>query len=54
MKGTDIRLYANGHKLGEFTDSTFDHGQFGLVIGSVNTQNFSVSVDQVSYWDFTP
>jgi hypothetical protein len=54
MKGTDIRLYANGHKLGEFTDSTFDHGQFGVVIGSVNTQNFTVSVDQVSYWDFTP
>lgn len=52
MKGTDIRLYANGHKIAEFTDSTFDHGQFGLVIGSVNTNNFTVSVDQVSYWNF--
>jgi hypothetical protein len=51
MKGTDIRLYANGHKLAEFTDSTFDHGQFGLVIGSVNTHNFTVDVDQVAYWE---
>ena len=54
MKGTDIRLYANGHKIAEFTDSTFDHGQFGLAIGSTNTPNFIVSVDQVAYWDLTP
>jgi hypothetical protein len=51
LKGTDIRLYANSYKLAEFTDSTFDHGQFGLVIGSANTNNFTVYVDQVSYWD---
>lgn len=54
MKGTDIRLYANGHKIAEFTDSTYDHGQFGLVIGSVNTNNFTVNVDQVAYWDLNP
>ena len=54
MKGSTLRLYANGYKLAEFTDSTFDHGQFGLVIGSANTNNFSVSVDQVAYWDLNP
>jgi hypothetical protein len=54
MKGSDIRLYANGHKIAEFTDSTFNHGQFGLAIGSANTPNFIVSVDQVAYWDLTP
>jgi hypothetical protein len=54
MKGSDIRLYANGHKIAEFTDSTFDHGQFGLVIGSANTPNFIVSVDQVAYWNLNP
>lgn len=53
MKGTTLRLYANGHKIAEFTDSMFDHGQFGLVIGSVNTQNFTVSVDQIAYWEFS-
>jgi hypothetical protein len=54
MKGTTLRLYANGYKLAEFTDSTFDHGQFGLVIGSVNTNNLKIYVDQVAYWDLNP
>jgi hypothetical protein len=53
LKGTDIRLYANSYKLAEFTDSTFDHGQFGLAIGSVSTYDFTVYVDQVSYWDLS-
>jgi hypothetical protein len=53
MKGTTLRLYANGHKIAEFTDSTYDEGQFGLVIGSVNTENFTVSVDMVEYWELT-
>ncbi len=52
MKGSTIRLYANGHKLAEFTDSTFDHGQFGLVVGSINTDNLTISVDKVEYWKF--
>jgi hypothetical protein len=52
MKGSTLRLYANGYKLAEFTDSTFDHGQFGLVIGSINTHNLTVYVDQVAYWEF--
>jgi hypothetical protein len=52
MQGTTLRLYANGHKIAEFTDSTYDQGQFGLVIGSINTENFTVSVDVVEYWEF--
>ena len=54
MKGDTLQLYANGHKIGEFTDDTFHHGQFGLVIGSMNTENFTVYVDQVEYWDLNP
>jgi hypothetical protein len=53
MKGTTLRVYANGFKLAEFTDSTYNQGQFGLVIGSVNTNNLTVNVDQVAYWDFS-
>jgi hypothetical protein len=53
MKGTTLRIYANGFKVAEFTDSTYDEGQFGLVIGSVNTTNLDVSVDQVAYWDLS-
>lgn len=53
LKGTTLRLYANGHQIAEFTDSKFDHGQFGLVIGSMETENFTVNVDQVEYWDLS-
>ncbi len=52
MQGTTIRLYANGHKIAEFTDNTFDHGLFGLVIGSSNTDNLTVYVDLIEYWKF--
>lgn len=51
MQGTTLRLFANGHKIAEFTDSTYDEGQFGLAIGSVNTENLTVSVDLVEYWE---
>ncbi len=50
MKGSTLRVYANGFKLAEFTDTKFDHGQFGLVIGAAETNNFTTYVDQVSYW----
>jgi len=52
LQGTTIKLYANGHKIAEFTDSTFDEGQFGLVIGSVETNDFTVYVDEIAYWKF--
>jgi hypothetical protein len=51
MEGSTLRLYANGHKIAEFTDDTYDKGQFGLAIGSANTENFTVSVDLVEYWE---
>jgi hypothetical protein len=53
MKGTTLRVYANGYKVAEFTDTNFDHGQFGLVIGAADTNNLTVYVDQVSYWDLS-
>jgi hypothetical protein len=50
MKGKTIRLYANGQLLGEYEDDTYDEGRFGLVIGADQTEDFTVSVDEVSYW----
>lgn len=50
LQGNTIRLYANGKLLAEFTDSTFDEGRFGLFIGSTNTDDFIVYVEEVSYW----
>ncbi|MCU0487154.1 MAG: hypothetical protein MUC85_13705, partial [Anaerolineales bacterium] len=46
-----IRLYANGQLLGEYSDEEFDSGQFGLFIGSPETDNFTVYVDEVSTWE---
>lgn len=51
MQATKLQLFANGFKIAEFIDSTYDEGQFGLVIGSVNTENFTVNVDMVEYWE---
>ncbi len=53
MKGSTLRVYANGFKLAEFTDSTYSQGQFGLVIGSTDTNNLTINVDQVAYWDLS-
>jgi hypothetical protein len=51
MDGETIRLYANGQLLAEFSDDQFDSGQFGLFIGSADTNNFTVFVDEVATWD---
>jgi hypothetical protein len=36
--------------LEELTDSTYDEGRFGLFIGSTNTQDLQVMVDEIAYW----
>jgi hypothetical protein len=50
-KGNTIRLYANGRLLVEIQDSTFDEGVFGLLVGSVNTDNLKVFVEDMAYWE---
>lgn len=48
--GSKLKLYANGKLLGEYTDTTFSKGQFGLFIGSGDTEDFTVFVKDVAYW----
>jgi hypothetical protein len=50
-EGNTIRLYANGKLITTVEDDTFDEGRFGLFIGSAETDNFKVYVEEVSYWD---
>jgi hypothetical protein len=50
MSGDTIRLYANRILIGEYTDNTYDEGRFGLFIGSSETEDFEVYIDEVSYW----
>jgi hypothetical protein len=48
--GNSFKLYANGKLLTEVIDSTYAEGRFGLFIGSINTVDFTVSVEEVAYW----
>jgi len=50
LEGSTIMLYANGRLLAELEDNEYDEGRFGLFIGSTNTENFEVFVDEVAYW----
>ncbi len=50
-KGNTIQLYANGRLLVEIQDSTYDEGVFGLLVGSVNTDNLKVFVEDMAYWE---
>jgi hypothetical protein len=49
-EGDTLRVYLNGVKVAEFTDSAYDEGEFGLLIGSTNTNNFEVFVEEIAYW----
>ena len=46
-----LSLYINGILAHEIEDNTFREGAFGLYISSANTQNFTVNVSKVAYWD---
>ena len=50
LKGSNIRLYANGKLLQEFNDSTLTRGLFGLFVRAVDSSTFTVSVQEVAYW----
>ncbi len=49
-EGASFKLYANGKLIGEYEDDTFDYGKFGLVIGSGETSNLIVYVEDIAYW----
>lgn len=43
-------IYINGVMVNEVKDNTFPSGSFGLFIGARETTNFTISVDEISYW----
>lgn len=49
--GGRLILYANGVLLGEAKDTSFSEGYFGVFIAAKKTQNFTVLVDEISYWE---
>ena len=48
--GKNITVYVNGVQLVGVQDETFSAGPFGLFIGAVNTDGFTVTFDQAAYW----
>lgn len=49
-QGDRLVIYINGMRVRELTDDSYTQGQFGLFVGSANTDDFEVSVDRVAYW----
>lgn len=51
--GEQIKLYINGILIDQTQDSNLSEpGSFGAVIASFNTPNFTVAIDEFSYWKF--
>ena len=49
--GDRMIIYINGVMVNEVKDSTFSEGSFGLFVGARETTNFTIAVDEVSYWN---
>jgi hypothetical protein len=45
-----FELYANGQLVASLNDATYQQGYYGLTIRALNTADFQVQVDQVSFW----
>jgi hypothetical protein len=49
--GSRLILYINGIQVGESKDSTYTQGNFGVFIGSKNTPDMTIGVDEIDYWE---
>lgn len=49
--GSRLIVYANGQVLTEVKDTTYPSGYFGVVVGADNTDDFTIQVDEMSYWE---
>jgi hypothetical protein len=50
-EGNRLGIYANGQLLEEISDNTHAEGRIGVFVGSVNTDNFTVQVEEVAFWE---
>lgn len=49
--GDRIILYINGVLITEVKDATFTEGSFGIFVGARQTDKFTISVDEINYWN---
>lgn len=50
VEGDTITLYINGDRVSQAQDTEHESGKFGVFIGSAETLDFEVAVDEVLYW----
>jgi hypothetical protein len=51
-QGDDLRLYVNGKLVAEESDDSLtDEGAFGVFVGARQTDNFTISVSEIAYWN---
>ena len=51
IDGNQFTFYANGKQIGQVQDDTHGEGRFGVVIGSADTSEFKVRVDEIAVWN---
>jgi hypothetical protein len=51
LDGTKISMYANGKLLKEITSDAYDHGWYGVFIGSASTPDLTVTGTEFSVWE---
>jgi hypothetical protein len=52
--GNTLTIYANGHQIGQVTDSKYKAGRYGLFISPEVTKDYTYQVVHMLYWDLTP
>jgi hypothetical protein len=48
--GDHYTFYINGSQIGEWTDNSYMHGGFGLLIGARETDRLTLYVDEMDMW----
>lgn len=48
--GSRLILYVNGVLLTEVQDTTYSRGYFGVIVGMDNTKDYTIRVEEMSYW----
>jgi len=49
--GADIWLYVNDVLVGQYRDTSFSSGYFGVYVTPIQTESLTVRVDQMRYWE---
>ena len=51
FEGSKLSLYANGVLVGEAQDATWSEGVFGIFAGAHESNEYTLKVDEISYWE---